>query len=188
MEISMSHRKIILYIAMSLDGYIAAPNDDLSFLDIVQVDGEDYGYTNFISSIDTVIIGRKTYDWVMTQVPEFPHADKLTYVITRTSRPSLGSTHFYTGSLAALVADLKAVDSKKHIFCDGGAEVVHALLKEAFIDELIISVIPTLLGDGTRLFQNGGRVQQSLELVSVKPFTSGLVQLHYRRVENHLPS
>ena len=165
---------------MSLDGYIAAPNDDLSFLEIVQVAGEDYGYTDFISTIDTVIIGRKTYDWVMTQVPEFPHADKLTYVITRTARPSIGSTHFYTGSLADLVASLKNTDSAKHIFCDGGAEVVHALLNGAFIDEFIISVIPILLGDGTRLFRDGDRPQQKLELVSTKHFTSGLVQLQYR--------
>lgn len=173
---------------MSLDGYIAAPNDDLSFLEMVQVDGEDYGYTEFISTIDTVIIGRKTYDWVMTQVPEFPHSDKLTSVITRTARPSIGSTHFYTGSLADLVTNLKSVKSTKHIFCDGGAEVVNALLDGAFIDEFIISVIPILLGSGTRLFRDGDRPQQSLELVSVKHFTSGLVQLHYRRVENHLPS
>lgn len=172
---------------MSLDGYIAAPNDDLSFLDMVQVDGEDYGYTNFISTIDTVIIGRKTYDWVMTQVLEFPHADKLTYVITRMPRPSIGSTHFYTGSLTDLISELKSMDSAKHIFCDGGAEVVNALLKDVFIDEFIISIIPILLGDGTQLFQNGGRQQQSLELVSAKHFTSGLVQLHYCRVENHLP-
>lgn len=173
---------------MSLDGYIAAPNDDLSFLEIVQVADEDYGYTDFINTIDTVILGRKTYDWVMTQVPEFPHADKLAYVITRTARPSIGSTHFYTGSLADLVAELKNTDSAKHIFCDGGAEVVNALLDGAFIDEFIISVIPILLGDGTRLFRDGDRPQQTLELVSVKHFTSGLVQLHYRRVENHLPS
>ena len=167
---------------MSLDGYIAAPNDDLSFLEMVQVPDEDYGYTEFINTIDTVILGRKTYDWVMTQVPEFPHADKIAYVITRTARPSIGSTHFYTGSLADLVADLKSVNSTKHIFCDGGAEVVNALLMENVIDEFIISIIPTLLGDGTKLFQNGDRPQQSLELVSAKQFTSGLVQIHYRRI------
>jgi len=53
-------RKVILYIAMSLDGYIAKPNDDLSFLSLVQKDGEDYGYTAFIKAVDTVILGRKT--------------------------------------------------------------------------------------------------------------------------------
>lgn len=85
----MSERKVILYIATSLDGYIAKPNDDLSFLSVVQRDGEDYGYVDFIKSVDTVILGRKTYDWVMTQVPEFPHADKNSYVITRTPRADI---------------------------------------------------------------------------------------------------
>lgn len=83
---------------MSLDGYIAKHNDDLSFLSIVQEDGEDYGYSDFIKSVDTVILGRKTYDWVMKQVSKFPHSDKETYVITRTSKPDIGKTRFYDGT------------------------------------------------------------------------------------------
>ncbi len=63
----MNKRKVIVYIAMSLDGYIAGEGDDLSFLSIVQQDGEDYGYHAFVDTIDTVIIGRKTYDWVCKQ-------------------------------------------------------------------------------------------------------------------------
>lgn len=71
-----NNRKVILYIATSLDGYIAKPNDDLSFLSLVQKEGEDYGYANFEKTIDTVILGRKTYDWVTKAVRHFPHADK----------------------------------------------------------------------------------------------------------------
>lgn len=67
-----TNRKVILYIATSLDGYIAKPNNDLSFLSIVQKEGEDYGYSKFINSVDTVILGRRTYDWVMSQVKVFP--------------------------------------------------------------------------------------------------------------------
>ena len=92
---------------MSLDGYIAQPNDDLSFLSTVAKEGEDYGYTDFISSVDTVIVGRKTYEWVMNQVGEFPHADKNAYVITRTARPTIGKTVFYTGNLTELVNKLQ---------------------------------------------------------------------------------
>ena len=175
-------RKVILYIAMSLDGYIAQPNDNLDFLSIVQKEGEDYGYSAFVSSIDTVILGRKTYDWVMTQVPEFPHVDKNTYVVTRTAKPSIGKTHFYTGSLKHLVATLKA-ETGKHIFCDGGAETVHELLKHELIDEFIISVIPILVGNGTKLFKDG-RPEQRLELVYVKQFETGLTQLHYEVRKN----
>lgn len=171
-------RKVILYIATSLDGYIAKPNDDLSFLSIVQQDGEDYGYADFLKMTDTVILGRKTYDWVMTQVSEFPHADKNTFIITRTARPGFGKTNFYTGNLKDLISRLKT-EQGKNIFVDGGAEIVNELLKENLIDEFIISVIPILVGNGTRLFKDG-RPEQKLELISTKKFDKGLTQLHYK--------
>lgn len=173
------NRKLILYIATSLDGYIAKPNDDLSFLNRVQEEGQDYGYHDFVNSVDTIILGRKTYEWVMKQVPQFPHADKTTFVITRTERDSIGQTHFYTGNLKALAERLKN-ENGKDIFIDGGAEIVNELLNENLIDEFIVSVIPVLLGEGTRLFKDG-RPEADLELVSAKSFPKGLVQLHYKR-------
>lgn len=174
-----SQRKTIVYIAASVDGFIAKPNDDLSFLSIVAKDGEDYGYYDFLKSIDAVVVGRKTYDWVMTQVPEFPHANLDSFVITRTPRPSIGKTQFYTGNLNELIARLKSEEGK-NIFVDGGAQIVNELLKENLIDELIISVIPILLGEGTRLF-NEGIPEQKLQFISAKNFDTGLVQLHYKK-------
>jgi dihydrofolate reductase len=176
----MNTRKLIVYIAKSLDGYIAGPNDDLSFLSMVAQEGEDYGYGDFIKEVDTVIIGRKTYDWVMTQVPEFPHADKEAYVITRTERAATGNTQFYTGELNRLVKQLKAREGK-NIFVDGGAEVIAALLKEGLIDEWYISVIPILLGQGVRLFKDSSP-QKKLQLLQSKQFPTGLVQLHYKTI------
>lgn len=178
----MSERKVILYIAASADGYIAKPNDDLSFLSLVQKEGEDYGYAEFTSAVDTVIIGRKTYDWVMKQVDEFPHADKTTYVITRTEKPAIGKTQFYTGDLKQLIEKLKS-ESGKHIFIDGGAELVNVLLKDNLIDEFYISVIPILLGKGIRLFKEG-IPEIPLKLVKATSYEKGLVQLHYIRVND----
>jgi len=177
-----NNRKLILYIAASLDGYIAGPNDNLSFLSIVQKKGEDYGYAAFNKTVDTVIMGRKTFDWVMNEISELPHPDKETYIITRTERPPIGKTQFYTGDLKELILRLRK-EKGKDIYCDGGAELVHTLLKDNFIDEFIISVIPILLGSGTRLFKEG-RPQQELELVSAKQFDTGLVQMHYRAGTN----
>lgn len=119
-------RKVVLYIAMSLDGYIAKPGDDLSFLSIVQKEGEDYGYAEFEKTVDTVIIGRKTFDWVMKEISRPPHPDKDTYVITRTERPPMGKTRFYTGDIKELVLRLKQEEGKD-IYCDGGAEIVREL-------------------------------------------------------------
>jgi len=171
-------RKVILFIAASLDGYIAKTGDNMDFLSIVEQKGEDYGYNEFIKTVDTVILGRKTFDWVMKQVPQFPHADKDTYIITRTARPDDGKIKFYTGDLKELVLTLKAGNGK-NIFVDGGAEVVHSLLKEKLVDEFYISVIPILLGEGVRLFKDG-RPEQKLKLISSKHFEKGLVQLQYQ--------
>jgi dihydrofolate reductase len=176
-----ANRKVILYIAMSLDGYIAKPNDDLSFLSNVEKKGEDYGYANFVNSVDTVIMGRKTYDWVMTQVSEFPHSGITSYIITRTAKSSIGKANFYTGDIKDLISRIKS-EKGKDIFCDGGAEIANELLKENLIDEIILSIIPVLVGNGTKLF-NDGRPEEILELISTKQFEKGLVQLHYRCIK-----
>lgn len=173
--------KLSLFIATSLDGYIAKPNDDLSFLKLVEKEGEDYGYADFTSTIDTLIIGRKTYDYVLKEIgsAHYDNGQKDVYVITRTERPGVGRTTFYTGSLTELVQRLKS-KSGKNIYCDGGAEIINELLKEDLIDELIISIVPILVGNGTRLFKDG-RPEQMLELLQTKTFDTGLTQLRYRR-------
>jgi dihydrofolate reductase len=174
-------RDVIVYIACSLDGYIAKPNDDLSFLSMVEQEGQDYGYSVFISTVDTVLVGRKTYDWMLKHAPAYVHADKESYIITRTPRPAEGHTNFYTGDLKALVVRLKEKEGK-NIFVDGGAEVIHTLLKDNLIDEFYISIIPILLGEGVRLFKEGF-AEQHLQLIRATSFEKGLVQLYYKRVK-----
>jgi dihydrofolate reductase len=173
----MNERKVILYISMSLDGYIATKDNDLSFLDAVAHEGEDYGYFDFVNSTDAVIIGRNTYQKVIDMGYEYPHKDKEVYIITRTPQPAIGNLSFYTGDLKELVTKLKAKKGKD-IYCDGGAQVANMLLQHRLIDELIISVIPVLLGDGIKLFAPNNPTQQ-LQLISTKNFEKGLVQLHY---------
>lgn len=174
-------RKLSLFIATSLDGYIAKPNDDLSFLKIVEKEKEDYGYSAFIANIDTIILGRKTYDYVLEKIGPsyYDNGQRDIFVITRTGKPKTGRTTFYTGELANLVKQLKS-ENGKNIYCDGGAEIINELLLHDLIDEFIISVIPILVGNGTRLFKDN-RPEQLLELLNTKTFDTGLTQLHYRR-------
>lgn len=174
-------RQISLFIATSLDGYIAKPNDDLSFLKLVEKEGEDYGYYEFTDTIDTIIIGRKTYDYVLKEIGPsyYDNGKRDVYVITRTEKPQIGRTTFYTGKITALVKQLKS-EKGKNIYCDGGAEVINELLKHELIDKFIISVIPILLGNGTRLFKDG-RPEQVLKFIEAKTFETGLTQLHYER-------
>lgn len=174
-------RKISLFIATSLDGYIAKRNDDLSFLKLVEKEGEDYGYAKFTSSVDSIIIGRKTYDYVLKEIgsSHYDNGQRDVYVITRTQRPSVGRTTFYSGSLTELVKRLKS-ENGKNIYCDGGAEIINELLEHDLIDEFIISIIPVFLGNGTRLFKDG-RPEQLLEFLTAKTFDTGLTQLRYKR-------
>lgn len=174
-------RKLSLFIATSLDGYIAKPNDDLSFLKLVEKEGEDYGYAEFTANIDAIILGRKTYDYALKEIgiSHYDNGQRDVYVITRTARPSVGRTIFYTGKLTELVQRLKS-DCGKDIYCDGGAEIINELLRHDLIDEFIISVIPIFVGNGTRLFKDN-RPEQQLEFVHVKSFETGLTQLHYKR-------
>src|SRR5690606_26451528 len=174
-------RTLSIFIAASLDGYIAKPNDDLSFLKSVEKEGEDYGYAAFTATIDTIILGRRTYDWVLEKIgaSHYDNGERNVYVITGTKRPDVGRTKFYTGNLTELVQQLKS-EVGKNIYCDGGAETIDELLKNDLVDEFIISVIPVLVGNGIRLFKDG-RPEQQLELVNAKTFNTGLTQLHYRR-------
>lgn len=162
---------------MSVDGYIAGPNDDLSFLNKVEKAGEDYGYGDFMAGVDTIIMGRKTYDWVMKQVPVFPHAGIKTYIISRTHKPLEGNIEFYSGNLGGLVASLKE-KAGQNIFVDGGSEIVNAMLQDGLLDEMIISIIPAMVGGGTPLFKPA-QILSTPTLLSCKKFNSGLVQLHY---------
>ncbi len=174
-----SDRKVISYIAASLDGYIAGIDDDLGFLSIVEQEGEDYGYKAFMQTVDTIIIGRRTYDKIISMGFPYPghDVDPDVYVVTHHERPTEGRIRYYTGDLTSLISELKNKPGK-NIFCDGGAEVVNLLFGQKQIDELVISVIPILLGDGIRLFKDG-RPEQKLILQSSSAFEKGLVQLHY---------
>lgn len=177
----MSARKLKLFISMTLDGYIATKDDKLDFLSLVEEEGEDYGYTDFVSSVDTYIIGRKTYEVIKGLLGgDFPQAREYDcYVITRQNLKDEDGVTFYNGDLPELVNQLKAKPGK-NIYCDGGAEIVRILLEAELIDEFIISIIPILLGEGKRLFLENDVFQQ-LDLIGTKAFPKGLVQLHYTK-------
>ena len=178
----MSNRKLILYISMSLDGFIATEDDDLSWLSKVEREGEDYGYEEFNNSVDTYIVGRRTYEIVCGFCDgAFPPAERHScYVITRTPRQKENGVTFYTENLKKLLEELRQ-DEGKNIYCDGGAEIVKLLMEDNLIDEFRISVIPIMLGSGKRLFK-GGTPMMDLKALPVVEYDSGLIQLRYERL------
>jgi dihydrofolate reductase len=172
-------KKVISNVAISLDGYISKLDGDITFLSIVEREGEDYGYSEFMKTIDTIVVGRKTYDKILSIGFEYPK-DKDVYVITRKSKPDNGRIKFYSGSLLSLISDLKNKEGK-NIFCDGGSDIINQLLSENLFDEFIISVIPIILGEGIPLFRSK-ETGMKLKLINCQKYDTGLVQLHYKVV------
>lgn len=175
-----SKRLVTLFVAMSVDGFIAEENDGLDFLKVVERPGEDYGYKDFVSGVDTVILGRKTYEIELGFGLPFWHHERKCYVVSRTLQGENEHATFYNGDLGDLIGRLKGEEGKG-IYVDGGAELVGELLKRDLLDRLVLSVIPTLVGSGRPLFTRD-RSLQDLRLLRSETYPSGLVQLWYERV------
>jgi dihydrofolate reductase len=175
----MNKRKVIVFIACSTDGYIAGKEDNLDFLSIVEAPPEDYGYAAFVNTVDTVIMGRKTYEKVLSFGVPFPHQGRSCYVISTSRQGKDEHVTFWNDTPERLIEQLQKEEGGS-IFVDGGAATIHALLKKELIDEFIISIIPHLLGSGIRLFADDFP-EQSLKLTDSKTFPSGLVQLWYQK-------
>lgn len=173
----MEKRKVKVYIAVSLDGYIAHSDGNIDWLDSVARPDEDYGYAAFIETIDTVIMGRKTYEKVLSFGGEFPHAGRDCYVLTRTERVPDGQVHFYSGTAGELLDQIRRQPGKD-IFIDGGSEAIDFFRKKDLIDSYTVSIIPILLGEGIPLFKESKK-ERPLKLVEATTFDSGLVQLTY---------
>ena len=175
-------RRIGVFAAMSLDGYLAEPNDGLDFLASVQREDEDYGYMAFASRVVGYVVGRRTFD-VVTELcdGEFPHVGRWPiYVVTsqESQRPEMEGVTF--GLLENLESWLEGntpvASGNEVIWCDGGGQLIAALSDQ--IDEWTLSVVPTLLGSGIPLFPEG-RPAVRLKAVGAASYDSGLIQLRY---------
>lgn len=173
-------RKIVLYIAMSLDGYIA---DKAGGVDWLRGDGSDPenpgSYPAFIDTVDTVILGHNTYQQIITQLsPDvWPYAEQTSYVLTHHKQADCSGIHFVDLPMPDLLATLKQQPGKDIWLC-GGADIIDQALKANLVDELTISVLPILLGGGIPLFRTN-EAQKPLHLISHKSY-NGIVDLVYR--------
>lgn len=165
-------RRLRLFIATSLDGFIAARDGSVDWL----FTDADYGYADFFSSIDTVLMGRSTYEQILSLGP-FPYEGKTCYVFTRKARGKAEPVTFVSGDIAEFTRGLKDGPGQD-IWLVGGAEIIGALRE--LIDDYIISVHPIILGSGIPLFRGEGQ-RRVLELIDVSSWPSGLVQLNYKR-------
>lgn len=164
-------RKVTLFIAMSLDGYIADKDGGVDWLNGQEEDGENMDtYSEFIKTIDTIIMGWNTYHQVITELSpeEWIYPEQISYVITHREIPSTERIRFTSESPCDLVKRLREEEGNGIWIC-GGASIVRQLMETDLIDTLHISVIPTLLGDGVRLFGPLEK-EQKLRLVKTQSY------------------
>ena len=181
---SINMRKTILYIGMSLDGYIADKNGKVDWLEGQEKSYEsDYGYKAFSQTVDTVIMGYRTYNQIVTELSpeEWVYPDMNCYVITNKKLPSTTNITFTNQSLKNLITTLKKQDGK-HIWICGGADIAQQCIAENMIDEYHLSIIPTILGDGIRLFGKNEKAIP-LELISLSQ-ENGIIDGIYRPTTN----
>jgi len=174
------NKKIILYISMSVDGFIAKENGSVDFLDPYNESGDDYGYKEFYDSVGTIVMGNNTYkQFGGTKEFEEYYKGKPIFVFSRETKGEKGNITFVSGDVREFVENLDPKNDK-NIWLLGGASMVNEFLKQNLIDELIITIIPVLLGDGISLFKDG-LDEKKLKLVEVKNFNMGVVQVHYEK-------
>ncbi len=167
-----------IYIAVSLDGYIARVNGAVDWLD--DYDPAEFDFDGFLDTVGTLIIGRKTFDQVM-EFGDWPYKDRRTIVLTSRDLPKdcPPNTAAYGGSLMELAQQLREDKSDTgDIWVVGGASVVTQFLFGGIADQLDVFVIPEILGDGIRLFGRDA-AGTTPKLVASQSYKSGVVRMQY---------
>ncbi|WP_392562162.1 dihydrofolate reductase family protein [Orbus sturtevantii] len=168
-------RKTTVFIAQSLDGYIATNNDEVDWLYDIEGKG-DNGYQVFYDSIDTVIMGKRTYDWIVKNTETYPYNNKQSYIITHQQDSPTNDIHFLNKSLEQSLQTIK-LQKGQGIWIVGGGQLISYLLKIGYIDEIKITVAPIILGTGIPLFQN---ISKQVNLHFEKVMTYGqFIELTY---------
>jgi dihydrofolate reductase len=171
-------RKVIVHIGTSADGYIARPDGDLEWLTSRPAPAGFYGMNTFMKSIDTTLLGRKTYETSLQLGANFGGKDR-TVVFSRHAPPAGAppGVEFATGAIGPFVRRLREQPGKD-IWLMGGGELIASFLDEHAIDEFVISMVPVFIGDGIPLIARRHR-QTPLQLQSVEHFPDGVVQVRY---------
>lgn len=169
-------RKIIVYVATSADGYIARPDGDVAWLNYPRTAG-DYGMAAFYRTVDTVVMGRKTYDLALT-LGQKSYPGKKNYVFSRTPHPGRTPDVEFVGENVARFARRLRATKGKDIWLVGGADLAAAFLDEGEVDEFILHVTPTFIGEGIPLLAPRHR-KIALTLLSSRSWPDGVVRLHY---------
>ena len=170
--------KVIVYIAASLDGFIATMDNDVSWLFPYSSGAEDYGYAEFMNGVGTAVMGARTYEESLLH-PERLLRQVKNYVISKRTLPVAPGLDLevWHGDPAELVARVRG-ESDKDIYVVGGGQIVSRFLDAGLIDEFRLFVVPVLLSQGIPLFTGLGK-EIALKLAGAIPYPSGIVEIRY---------
>lgn len=172
-------RNVSLFIAMSLDGYIAGKDGNINWLHGQEAGRDDMvSYSEFVKSIDTVVMGWNTYNQIAMELSpeEWMYNDLISYVVTHRKRKAAEKIKFVNENICKLVNTLKQ-EAGKDIWICGGASVIQPLIGDNLIDKFHISMIPIILGNGIRLFETSD-TKIELKLVKSQSY-NGITDLIY---------
>ncbi len=168
--------KVVLYIATSLDMYIARENGEVDWL----FEEGDYGYEDFWDQVEATLMGKKTYDQVLSFGGEFPYIGKENYVFTRDA--SLTDTEhiqFVSGDIPSFIQKIRK-KAENYVWLIGGGEIIRICMQAALVDELRLFVHPVILGKGIPLFLPQEN-ELDYKLRKVNPFPNDLLELRYEK-------
>lgn len=175
--------KVLLYIAISLDGFIATPDGGVAWLDGFNVPDEDYGYNTMYARLGAVVMGGITYRQILGFGHWYGGSNVKSYIVTRgkLENPPNQDAVAFSGDVRDLVTKIRA-ETDKDIWLVGGADLVVQFMQHNLIDEYHISIMPVILGRGIPLFKGAtlGK-SQSVKLDTVKSYPNGVVQVIYHR-------
>ncbi|HAS40051.1 MAG TPA: dihydrofolate reductase [Microscillaceae bacterium] len=178
-------KKVKLYIAASLDGFIARKDHSLDWLDALpNPEKTDYGYYAFYESIDTVLMGRSTYEVILGFDVDWPYPDAQTIIFSRSSEVNITTpnTRLVNEDIKTYVTKLRQ-EKGKDIWLAGGGQLVTSFLNEGLIDEMIVSITPVILGEGVPLFAQTPK-ETKLKLTDAQHFGSGMVNVTYTVIKD----
>ncbi len=169
---------VLYYVACSLDGYIATTDGGVDWLEPFQAGGEDYGFAEFYSSVDALVMGSRTYEFILEHGP-WQAPDKPSWVFTRRDLPIAHPSVTLTSEDPAQVIGAIGARGLKRVWLMGGGRLAASFRTRGLISRYIIAVVPVILGGGIPIFAAAAG-QDSLKLIELKPYPSGLVQLTYQ--------
>ena len=172
-------KKIKVYIAASLDGYIARPDGNLNWLTKYPfAPDSNYGYNEFYNSIGSIIMGGRTYRELLAMDVEWPYKGKKSYVVSRHSMNANEDIEFITENIIETIADLRS-QADKDIWLMGGGELITMFINAEMVDEMQICHVPVIIGSGIPLFPDNPK-ESNWKLIGNTVYDSGIIKIDYQ--------